>query len=258
MYPEFKDFVVMITGAASGIGLGTARQFIDEKATVVAVDVDEAGLDRAAAELGDRYVKRVCDVTDASRVADAAEFIRERYGRLDVLVNNAAIGRLTAIDAMTEKDYYDHFDLNVKGYMLAVTACLPLLKASDYPSILIMSSGAAVIELVNMHFLYSCSKAAVLKYMRHLARDLTGIRANAILPGWVDTPVYERAGFNREFVEQVYKDVVPFIPAGRIAQPDDIANVILFLSSRKAAYVNGAAVDVDGGYSTGGKWGFPF
>jgi NAD(P)-dependent dehydrogenase (short-subunit alcohol dehydrogenase family) len=258
MYPEFQDFIVMITGAASGIGLATARQFVEEGATVVAVDIDEPGLDGAAGELGERYLKRTCDMTDAGQVADTAGFIKEKYGRLDVLMNNAAIGKMTAIEAMTEKDYYDHFDINVKGYMLAVTACLPLLRESSYPSILIMSSGAAVIELVNMHFLYSCTKAAVLKYTKHLARDLVGIRANAILPGWVDTPIYERAGFNRDFVEQVYEGVKPFIPAGRIAQPDDIANVILFLSSKKAAYVNGAAIDVDGGYSTSGKWGFPF
>jgi NAD(P)-dependent dehydrogenase (short-subunit alcohol dehydrogenase family) len=258
MYPEFDGFVVMVTGAASGIGLETARQFIGEGAVVISPDIDEAGLEKAAAELGEKYIPRVCDISKADRIAELAGFIKDEYGRLDVLVNNAAMGKLTAIDVMTEEDFYYHYEVDVKGAMLMVTNLLPMLKESAYPSIVNISSSAALVEHVNFHFLYSTAKAAVLKYTMHLARDLRGIRANAVLPGWVDTPIYERAGFDRGFVEQVYEKAVNYIPAGRIAMPEDIANVILFLCSKKASYVNGAALQVDGGYLTAADWGFPF
>lgn len=258
MYPEFGEFVVMVTGAASGIGLGTARQFIGEGAVVISPDIDDAGLDTAAAELGEKFVPRVCDISKADRIAELAAFVKEEYGRLDVLVNNAAMGKLTAIDAMTEDDFYYHYEVDVKGAMLLVTNLLPLLKEAVYPSIVNISSSAALVEHVNFHFLYSTAKAAVLKYTMHLARDLHGIRSNAILPGWVDTPIYERAGFDRDFVEQVYEKAVKHIPVGRIATPDDIANAVLFLCSKKASYINGASLQVDGGYLTSADWGFPF
>ncbi len=257
MYPEFKDAVVVITGAASGIGRGTARLFIAEGVTVVSPDVDEAGLREAAAELGEKYVPRVCDISKADQVSALADFVREEYGRLDALVNNAAVGRLVTAEAMTEEDYYYHYEVIVKGTMLMVTSFLPLLRLSPNPSIINISSGAALVEFFDHHFLYSSAKAAVLKYTKHLARDLKGIRANVILPGWVDTPIYERAGFDRSVVEQVYEKVALQIPTGRVAEPEDIGKVILFLCSEKAAYVNGAVVNVDGGCLTGGYWGFP-
>lgn len=257
MYPEFKDYVVVISGAASGIGLGTARLFVEEGATVISPDIDEEGLKKASAELGERYIGKVCDISRAEKVRALADFVREEFGKLDVLVNNAATGRLTPVEAMTEEDFYYHYEVDVKGTMLMVTNFLPLLKASSNPSIVNISSGAAVVEFFDHHFLYSSAKAAVLKYTKHLARDLKGIRANCIMPGWVDTPIYERAGFERSVVEQVYAKVALQIPAGRIAVPEDIGNVILFLSSEKAAYVNGAIIAVDGGCITGGYWGFP-
>jgi NAD(P)-dependent dehydrogenase (short-subunit alcohol dehydrogenase family) len=257
MYPEFEDFMVIITGAASGIGLGTARQFVEEGATVISPDIDEDGLGKAARDLGEKYLPHVCDLSKADQVADLADFVKEEYGRVDVLINNAAVGRLTAIEAMTEQDFYYHYEVDVKGPMLMVTSFLPLLRESSYPSIINISSSAALVEHFEHHFLYSTAKAAVLKYTKHLARDLPGIRANCIIPGWVDTPIFERAGFEREFVEQVYEKALKHIPAGRIAEPEDIANCILFLCSKKASYVDGAVLYVDGGYLTDAYWGFP-
>ncbi len=257
MYPEFKDFVVLITGAASGIGLGTAAAFIKEGATVISADVDEAGAEKAAADLGQSYVPRVCDISNQSEVAELAGFVKDEYGRLDALVNNAATGKLVQIEAMTEDDWHYHYDVDVKGPMLLVTAFLPLLRKSPNPSIVNMSSSAALEEHFDHHFLYSTAKAAILKYTKHLARDIKEIRSNCIIPGWVDTPIYERAGFPRSFVEEIYNKAALQIPAGRVAEPADIARAILFLCSKQAAYVNGAVLVVDGGYLTDGYWGFP-
>ena len=253
----FKDYVVLITGAASGIGLDTARQFIENHAEVVAVDFDEKTLTAAAEKLGKSYHPQLCDISKEDQVAAVAKYVDDTFGRLDVLVNNAGVGRLAAVEYMREEDFYYHYEVNVKGTMLLVTHCLPLLKKSSHASIVNVSSSAARTVQASHHFLYSTTKAAVLKYTEHLVRDLPGIRANTVLPGWVDTPIYERSGAPRELIEEVFGKALKTIPSGRIAKPEDIANVILFLSSEKASYVNGASVDVNGGLITGGDWGFP-
>ncbi len=253
----FKDYVVLVTGAASGIGLGAATQFIENHADVVAVDFDEKALKAAAAKLGKSYHAQLCDISKADQVAAVSKYVSDTFGRLDVLVNNAGVGRLTGIEYMKEEDFHYHYEINVKGPMLMVTNCLPLLRKSSHASIVNISSTAAVVELGNHHFLYSTTKAAVLKYTKHLARDLRGIRANAIMPGWVDTPIYERAGVPRKMLEEVFQNALKTIPVGRIAVPEDIANVILFLSSEKASYVTGAIIAVDGGQLTSGDWAFP-
>ena len=99
------------------------------------------------------------------------------------------------------------------------------------------------------------AKAAVEKLTYHQVRDFPGIRANTILPGWIDTPIYERAGLGREQIEAVFANILAKIPCGRIGRPEDIASCILFLSSEKASYINGACVVIDGGYLRGPDWG---
>ncbi len=257
-YPEFRDTVVLVTGAASGIGLETASQFAANGARVIAVDCDGDGLQRTADVLGGNCEPISCDVADAARVQGLCEQVQTRFGRLDSLVNNAGVGRLCALDSIQDEDFLYHYGVNVKGPMLLVASLLGLLRQSSYPSIVNVSSCAARGEFMAHHSLYSSSKAALLKYTMHMVRDLPGIRTNAILPGWVDTPIYERAGFERSVIEDLYAQVMRTIPAGRIGRPEDIANCILFLCSQQAAYVNGAALDVHGGLLAGGDWGFPF
>lgn len=258
MYPEFNEAIALVSGAASGIGLETALQFIAEGATVIGLDLDEEALGEAGQRLGKRFKPRACDVSAGEQVEAVVQHVLDSFGRLDFLVNNAGVGRLCAVDGMTEEDFRFHYGVNVMGPMLLVTHGVALLRRSSRPSIVNVSSCAARGVFMAHHFLYSSSKAAVLKYTLHLARDLAGIRCNAVLPGWVDTPIYERAGFDREYVEEMYEKCLKTIPSGRIGQPEDIANCVLFLCSDKASYVNGAALDVNGGLLSGGDWGFPF
>lgn len=110
-------------------------------------------------------------------------------------------------------------------------------------------------EIRSHHFLYSTAKAALLEYTRHLVRDLPGIRANAILPGWIDTAIYTRAGLDETTIKAIYDHVLPRIPANRIGTPEDIANCILFLASANAAYVNGAVIEIDSGWGYNADWG---
>ncbi len=251
----FTDYVVLITGAASGIGYSASQRFIQEHATVIGADVDEAALNQARAALTERFVSRVCDVANEAQVAATAQFVEREFGKLDVLVNNAGRGMLVNLEAMQEADFYWHYDVLVKGPMLMVKYFAPLLRKSSHPSILNISSAAARIEIRQNHFLYSTAKAAVLKFTQHLVRDLAGIRANTILPGWVDTPIYRRAGLDEPVIKAIYDRVLPRIPAKRIGKPEDIAHCILFLSSEHASYINGAAIDIDGGWRCNADWG---
>ncbi len=251
---EFAGYVVLVTGAASGIGRETARQFIGQGAEVIGVDYDEETLGKTKKALGERYLARQCDVSNAGRIEGLSREVKETFGKLDVLVNNAGRAKFLGPVEMEEEDFYYHYDVLVKGPMLFVKHFFPLLKASKNPCIVNISSDAARVEVSN-HFLYSTAKAAVEKYTRHLARDLPGIRSNAILPGWIDTPIFGKIGFDREQVEAVFEQVKQRIPSGTIGKPEDIANCILFLCSEKASYINGAAIPVDGAYLCGGDWG---
>jgi len=119
-------------------------------------------------------------------------------------------------------------------------------------------ASAARVEHTQHHFLYSTAKAALLKFTLHLVRDLPGIRANTIVPGWVDTPIYRRAGLDQATIEKIYEKAVTRVPAGRIGTPADIAHAVLFLSSEKASYINGATLDINGGWLCNADWGFLF
>ncbi|MEW6265829.1 MAG: SDR family oxidoreductase [Thermodesulfobacteriota bacterium] len=250
--------VVLITGAASGIGLACARLFIAAGDTVIGVDLDQEALKSAAWELGERYLAQAGDVTREEDVAKWAAFAGDACGRLDVLINNAGRGNLVGLETMKEEDFAYHYEVNVKGPMLMVKHFIPLLRKSPGASIINVSSSAARVEHTQNHFLYSTSKAALLKFTQHLVRDLPGIRANTILPGWVDTPIYSRAGLDQATIQLIYDKALTRIPAGRIGRPEDIAHAVLFLSSDRAAYINGAALDINGGLLCNADWGFLF
>lgn len=251
-----KDYVVVITGAASGIGLESSRKFIQQGAKVVGADLDENGLKKAHSELGEVFIPKVCNVTNASEIEKLAQFVREKFYHLDILINNAGVGKFGITpEMMKEEDYYYHFEVLVKGPMLLVHYFAPLLKKSSHPSIINISSIAARIT-TSGHFLYSSAKAAMEKFTGHLVRDLPGIRVNCILPGWIDTPIYPKeTGLSREQIQEIFNMTLSRIPCARIGLPEDIANCMLFLSSQQASYINGASIVIDGGYQFNSDWG---
>jgi len=155
---KFKDRVALVTGAASGIGLETARLFVENGANVIEADLDEESLRKAESDLGKRFAGKVCDVSNDEDVRALADYIENERDRLDVIVNNAGVGRLATVDQMTEEDFCFHYDVNVKGPMLMVSRCLNCLRKSDYASIVNVSSSAARAVLGGLHYLYSSSK----------------------------------------------------------------------------------------------------
>lgn len=257
---NFQDHVALVTGGASGIGLGIARKFVAAGATVIAVGRNEKKLEAAGKELGSRYVPEVCDVTDEKRIEQISRFVTNTYGRLDVLVNNAGNAKFISPEQIDENSFNFHFDVIVKGSMLFVKHFTPMLRKSAGASIINISSIAAGSNIIwPNHFLYSSAKMALEKYTQHLVRDLWGIRANVIIPGLIDTPIWE-AGLIEppegksltETITELLDAAKQAIPAGRIGVPEDIAECVLFLCSDQAKYINGASIVIDGGMISSG------
>ena len=136
----FSDYVVLITGASSGIGLGIAREFVKAGATVVGTDLDGDRLAAAGEELGDKFIPKVSDVRQESQIVDLSAYVAETFQRLDVLVNNAGVIKVVGPEQMTEKDFYNEYDVTVKGPMLMVKYFAALLRKSTNPSIANISS----------------------------------------------------------------------------------------------------------------------
>ncbi len=249
----FKDSVVLITGAASGIGFAAAKQFTEQGATVIGADFNESYLKEATEALGDNFIGKQCDVTSEKQIMELKDFAETSFGKLDSLINNAGRVKLVPIEEMVEEDFYYHFDVLVKAPMLFVKHFASLLRKSDNPSVVNVSSINARNEFLNNH-LYSTAKAAMEKLTRHIVRDLTGIRANTLLPGVIDTRILME-NYTEEDKKGMYDAIKPSIPMGRVGVPDDVANCILFLCSKKATYISGAAILIDGGYLCNPNWG---
>ena len=237
--------IVMITGAGSGIGLATARAFAALGDLVVVTDVDAHAAERVAAVLGGDCVAFQLDVSNESAVVAVIAEVAARFGRIDVLVNNAGIvdARAQSAIEISAEDIRRLVSVNLEGAYLAAREVGRVMIARGGGAIVNLSSGAALRALPN-RATYSLTKAAILGLTRTLASEwgLAGIRVNAVLPGYVATEILEslaREGrFDRAAVERA-------IPLGRLADPAEIAAAIIRVAG--ATYMTGAAVTVDGG-----------
>jgi len=241
--------IALVTGAASGIGLATARRFAEEGAVVVACDRDEERLGSSLGELrggGDAHLAIAFDVTDEAGWARAMDQIAARFGRLDVLVNNAGFGRFRAIADTTLEEWRATLAVNLDSVFLGTRYALPLLAKSGRGAIVNMSSIRGLVAGPNAGA-YSAAKAGVKLFTKVTALECAaagnGVRANSVHPGHVETPLTAAAYADpvraREFLAET--------PLGRFGQPTEIANVIVFLASDEASYVTGAEVAIDGG-----------
>ena len=248
---SFSEQVILVTGAASGIGAATSKAFIDHGGLVIALDVNEPGLREISAHCGDRLTAVRCDLGTEVSIEKALAKIKARFDRVDVLVNNAGAGRFVGME-FTPADFDQHFHINLRGPMLLIKHSLELLRASRSANVVNIASVAARLEWGN-HFLYSCAKAGVEKYTKHLVRDLPWLRANCILPGVIDTAIIDRLATAQEKAG-LFHLMEEQVPCGRVGSPDDVAQAILFLASSNASYINGASLVVDGGLSHANTW----
>jgi 3-oxoacyl-[acyl-carrier protein] reductase len=238
--------VAVVTGAASGVGLGIAEVLAQEGARVVVVDLAPAPGERAAAALrssGYDALAVAADVVDRAAVDAMAATVLEHYGRIDIVAANAGIYPAVAIAAMTDADWDRVMDINVKGALHTIQACLPAMRERGYGRIVLTSSITGPIVGAPELAHYAASKAAILGLMRSAALELVGdgITVNAVQPGNVRTPGIE--AFGSEFIAGMVKS----IPMQRLAEPADVGWAVRFLASEEAGYITGQTLVIDGG-----------
>ena len=235
--------VVVVTGAASGIGRAMAERFAAEGAEVLVADVSEAG-EAVAAALGARAAFVRTDVTREADVSAMIEGAVARFGRLDILVNNAGVGRFVPFDELEPAEWDRVFAVNLRAVYLGCRLALPHLRRGGKGVILNVASQSGL-QSQPMNQPYCASKAGVILLTRSLARELApeGVRVNCICPGGTDTPLLR--AFSRTIRSADSTPSRP--PLGRFARPEEIAAAALFLVSDEASYVTGVALPVDGG-----------
>jgi len=243
---SLKGKVALITGAASGIGAETAQLFAARGADLVLADLNVDGLEVLKAELGTEVECQFarCDLGNqndcAKTVADAIAW----KGHLDILINSAALYK-KVLNEDVDKDYFDKIvNINMAGAFFLTQACATQMKVQGSGKIVLFTSIAAFRGGVNGSTVYSMTKAAVVAYMKSLARDMApfGICVNSIAPGGVDTPM-----LRGQMTEESMKAFVADIPMGRLATPQEIAEVCAFASSDAANFITGHTFDVNGG-----------
>ena len=250
---RYEDKVAVVTGGGSGIGRSIAHRMAAEGGTVAVWDVDAEQGEAAATEIraaGGEADAFVCDVADQRAVVAAEAAVRDRYGRLDVLVNNAGIGFVGTLEQTSEEDLDRLYRVNVKGVYNGMFACIRGMVDQGGGVILNMASIVSKIGLLE-RFAYSMTKGAVLTMTLSVARDYIdqGIRCNCICPARIHTPFVDdflaRNYPGRE--EEVFGTLSAYQPIGRMGTPEEVAALAAFLCSDEAAFITGSAVDIDGG-----------
>ncbi|AOR80223.1 SDR family NAD(P)-dependent oxidoreductase [Novosphingobium resinovorum] len=242
-----QDRIALVTGAASGIGLATARRFADEGAQVLIADLDAAGLTRALDAMpGSRHEAITLDVTDEPAWIALASRIERQFGHLDVLFNNAGFGKFGSIADTSLDMWRSVIGVNLDSIFLATKYMLPLLEASGHGSIINMSSIRGIAAAPDCAS-YCAAKGGVRMFTKATALECAaagnGVRANSIHPGHVATPLTAAAHGDPQVARRLLDDV----PIGRIGVPEEIADAVVFLASDAARYMTGAELVVDGG-----------
>lgn len=250
---RLKGKTAIITGAGSGIGFATVRKFVTEGAQVFATDVNESALESLMREFP-AVVSRSGDVSRPDEVEAIVAAAMKQFGRLDVLVNSAGMTARNVREGASLEERWDKvMAVNVKGTMLMAHAAVPAMRLSGGGAIINLSSVMGftgyptALEFTDGFNPYPSSKGAVSQLTRDMGVRLAGegIRVNAVAPGFVHTALTANVTRNPETLETLNR----LHPAGRMGTADEVANVIAFLASDEASFVNGAVWMVDGGYS---------
>jgi len=242
---RLKNKVSIITGAAQGIGLATALKFAEEGATVIVCDLKADGVDAALAMVRARGAQAqgyAVNVTDRQAIDLMVAAVKDQYGHIDVLVNNAGITKDARLQKMTLEQFDAVIDVNLRGVFHASQAVLPTMVAQGSGVILNASSVVGIYGNFGQTN-YAASKFGVIGFTKTWSRELgpKGVRVNAVAPGFIETPILGT------IPDKVMDEMRAHVPLKRLGKPEEIANVYAFLASDEASYVNGAVLEVSGG-----------
>ena len=242
---RLKNRVAIITGAANGIGLATAQRFAQEGAIVVVADLKQAAIDTAVASVkafGAEAIGIVVDVTQRATVNALVREVKARYGRIDILVNNAGITKDARLIKMTETDFDQVIDVNLRGVFNCAQAVVDTMIEQGGGVILNASSVVGIYGNFGQTN-YAATKFGVIGFTKTWFRELgpKGIRVNAVAPGFIATSILD------SIPEKVIRQLEGRVSLGRLGKPEEIASVYAFLASDDASYINGAVLEVSGG-----------
>jgi NAD(P)-dependent dehydrogenase (short-subunit alcohol dehydrogenase family) len=239
---------VLITGGNSGIGLATAKLFLEQGARVAITGRNAQALEQARQALDGRVLALTCDASKVGEIQDAMASLQAQWGGLDVLVVNAAIAGPAPFDLVSEAQFDELTSVNFKGVFFTVQKALPLLSAGS--SVIVMTSISNQMGSPNFS-VYAACKAGLRSMVQTLGLELIprGIRINAISPGPITTPMWNKFGMPDEVAQAVRDEVRQKSPSKRFGLPEEVARTALFLAGEDASYIVGQEIVVDGGMS---------
>ncbi|MDT5121351.1 MAG: hypothetical protein QOC96_833 [Acidobacteriota bacterium] len=245
---KLEGKVAVVTGGNSGIGRATAKEFSEQGARVVISGRDQQTLDEAKREIGGDVLTVQADVSDLAGIDKLFAAVKEKFGKVDVLFVNAGVGKFVPLEAVTEEFFDEIMDINFKGAYFTIQKALPFL--NDNASIILNTSINAHIGMPNSS-VYAASKAALLTLARTLSSELVGrgIRVNAVSPGPITTPIFNRMGLPPEQLQQLAEGIQGQVPMKRFGTPEEIARTVLFLASSDSSFLLGTEIIADGGMS---------
>ena len=240
--------IAVVTGGNSGMGLATARLFAREGAQVIITGRRQKDLDEAVQSIGRNIEGVQGDISSLADLDRLHDHVKAKYGRVDIIFANAGLGTITPLGTVSEAEFDQTFDVNVKGTFFTVQKLLPLVP--DGGSIILNASIAANGGM-EAFSVYSATKAAVRSFARTWTSDIKSrkIRVNALSPGPIDTPILGKAGLTEEQVVGWKESLTSQVPLGRIGHVDEIAKPALFLACDDSSFITGIELTVDGGMS---------
>jgi NAD(P)-dependent dehydrogenase (short-subunit alcohol dehydrogenase family) len=246
---RLQNKTALITGGNSGIGFATAKEFLEQGATVIITGRSQVLLDEAKQALEGKVHTILSNTSNFDDIRVLAKQVTNITPTLDVVFINAGIGKFAAIDAVTEEHYDEQFNINVKGAYFTIQALLPLI--NDGGSIILNTSINAHMGMAGSS-VYSATKAALLTLARTLSAELLPrrIRVNAISPGPVTTQILHKGGLTTEQVDGFKSSLKTMVPIGRLGDPAEIARIATFFASDDSTFVLGAELIADGGMIT--------
>ncbi len=238
--------IAVVTGGNSGIGLATAKRFLQEGARVAISGRNQKTLDEAVQTLGKEVLAVKADTAKLEEIEKFLTTVNRKFGKIDVLFINAGVAKFAPLTETPETLFDEQFDINIKGAYFTIQKAVSHL--NDSASIILNTSVAGQTGTPGTSA-YSATKAALRSLARTAAAELSdrGIRVNTVAPGPIVTPIFGRTGLPQQVIDDWAKELLGKVPMKRFGQPEEVAGAVAFLASSDSSYVTGVEINVDGG-----------